>query len=229
MKWSIFLAALGLVLGSGALCAGQQSNPQTGTKPKGTPQEKGKSTEYDAATSRNSLSSPKKPDAPNEPVPTGYRIGTEDELQISVWKEPDFSIGVVVRPDGMITMPLLNDLYVIGLQPTDLQALLTEKLKPFVNEPQVTVIVRGIRSRKVFVYGEVGRPGAYPIGGSKTVMEVLADAGGLSLFAKKGSIYVLRKVNNKQSKLRFSYKSALKGTNPADNFELLPGDVVVVP
>jgi polysaccharide biosynthesis/export protein len=222
MKWRVFLTALGVVLGSGVLCAGQQSSPPTGTKPTGTSHD-------DVATSPNYSSSLKKTDSANQPTPTGYRIGTEDELQISVWKEPDFSTSVVVRPDGMITLPLLNDLYVVGLQTTDLQALLTEKLKPFVNEPQVTVIVRSIRSRKVFVYGEVGRPGAYPIGGSKTVLEVLADAGGLSVFAKKGSIYVLRKANNKQSKLRFNYKSALKGTNPADNFELLPCDVVVVP
>jgi len=170
-----------------------------------------------------------KQEAKNAVVPSGYQIGAEDELQISVWKESDFSTTVVVRPDGVITLPLLNELKVIGLQPSELQNLLTEKLKPYVNDPHVTVIVRSIKSRKVFVYGSVMKPGAYQIGGSLTVLELLADAGGLSPFAKKGSIYVVRRVNNKQTKIHFNYKNALKGINPAENFELIPGDVLVVP
>ena len=161
--------------------------------------------------------------------PTSYRIGVEDDLQISVWKEPDLSITVVVRPDGMITMPLVNDVHVAGLTPAELQTLLTEKLKSFVNEPQVTVIVRGIKSRKVYLYGQVGRGGSYPLIGSKTVLELLAEAGGLTPFAKRGSIYVLREVDHKQVKIPFNYNNALKGKKPTDNFELLPGDIVVVP
>lgn len=158
-----------------------------------------------------------------------YRIGIEDELQISVWKEPDLSTGVVVRPDGKITLPLLNDIYVVGLQTTELQALLTEKLKPYVNEPQVTVVVHAIRSRKVYVYGQVGKAGAYPLVGRKTVLEVLAEAGGLATFAKKRSIYVLREVDHKQVRIPFNYNDALKAKRPNDNFELIPGDIVVVP
>jgi polysaccharide export outer membrane protein len=158
-----------------------------------------------------------------------YRIGVEDDLQISVWKEPDLTVNVVVRPDGMITMPLLNDIAVVGLKTTELQALLTEKLKPFVNEPQVTIVVRGIKSRKVYVYGQVNKAGAYPLVGKKTVLEALADAGGLSLFAKKGSIYVLREGAGKKTRIPFNYNNALKGKNPNDNFELLPGDIIVVP
>ena len=163
------------------------------------------------------------------PDPGEYRIGIEDELQISVWKEPDLSTGVVVRPDGKITMPLLNDIYVVGMQTTELQALLTEKLKPFVNEPQVTVVVRGIKSRKVYVYGQVGKAGAYSLVERKTVLEVLAEAGGLSAFAKKRSIYVLREVDHKQVRIPFNYNNALKARKPNDNFELFPGDIVVVP
>ena len=158
-----------------------------------------------------------------------YRIGIEDDLLISVWKEPDLSTAVVVRPDGMITLPLLNDIQVVGLQTSELQALLTERLKPYVNEPQVTVIVRGIKSRKVYVYGQVAKAGAYLIIGRKTVLEILADAGGLSPFAKKGSIYVMRNRGGKQSRIPFNYGKALKGEKPSDNFELLPGDIVVVP
>jgi len=165
----------------------------------------------------------------NQPDPGIYHIGIEDELQISVWKEPEISTTVVVRPDGMITVPLLNDVYVLGLQTTELQSLLTEKLKPFVNEPQVTIIVRGIKSRKVYVYGQVAKPGAYQLVGRKTVLEVLSESGGLSLFAKKGAIYVLRNVNNQKTKLPFNYNNALKGKHPNDNFELYPNDIIVVP
>jgi len=161
--------------------------------------------------------------------PSIYHIGVEDDLQISVWKEPDLSVSVVVRPDGMITMPLLNDIRIAGLTTTELQVLLTEKLKSFVNEPQVTVVVRGIKSRKVYVYGQVGKAGAYALVGKKTVLEVLAEAGGLSLFAKKSSIYVLRETAGKKERIPFNYNSALKGKNPNDNFELLPGDIIVVP
>jgi polysaccharide export outer membrane protein len=160
---------------------------------------------------------------------TVYHIGVEDDLQISVWKEPELSTTVVVRPDGMITLPLLSDIYVVGLQPVELQALLMEKLKPFVNEPQVTVVVRGIKSRKVYVYGQIIKTGAYLLVGRKTVLEVLAEAGGLSLFAKKGSIYVLRETAGKKVRIPFNYNSALKGKNPNDNLELLPGDIIVVP
>jgi polysaccharide biosynthesis/export protein len=161
--------------------------------------------------------------------PFTYHIGVEDDLQISVWKEPDLSVTVVVRPDGMITMPLLNDIRVVGLKPAELQALITEKLKSFVNEPQVTVGVRAIKSRKVYVYGQVNKAGAYPLGGRKTVLEVLAEAGGLTLFAKKGSIYVLRENSERKVRIPFNYNGALKGKNPNDNLELLPGDIVVVP
>lgn len=167
--------------------------------------------------------------SPDQPDPGVYHIGIEDDLQVTVWKEPEISTSVVVRPDGMITVPLLNDVYVLGLQTSELQALLTEKLKPFVNEPQVTVIVRGIKSRKVYVYGQVAKPGAYQLVGRKTVLEVLSESGGLSLFAKKSSIYVLRNVNGKKTKLPFNYNNALRGKDPNDNFELFPGDIIVVP
>jgi polysaccharide export outer membrane protein len=167
---------------------------------------------------------------PNPQIdPNVYHIGVEDDIQISVWKEPELSVTVVVRPDGMISMPLLNDIPAVGLLPSELQAVLTEKLKPFVNEPQVTVIVRGIRSRKIYLFGNVAKAGTYTLVSSKTVLGLLAEAGGLSPYAKQGSVYVLRTVNGKQVKIPFNYKKALSGKNPKDNFELLPGDVVVVP
>jgi polysaccharide biosynthesis/export protein len=160
-------------------------------------------------------------------LPTDYRIGAEDELTISVWHEPELSQAVVVRPDGLITIPLLNELKVLGLTTDELQALLTEKLKTLVNDPQVTVIVKAVHSRKVFAMGNVAKQGAYPLGGKKTVLELIAEAGGLGPFAKTRSIYILRKTNGNETRIPFNYKKALSGKS--DNPELLPGDIVVVP
>lgn len=157
-----------------------------------------------------------------------YQLGVEDELQISVWREPDLSIpSVVVRPDGMITIPLLNDINVVGLTTRALQNLLTDKLKAFVNDPQVTVIVRSIRSRRVYLMGEVGHPGTYPLNGKKTVLQLLAEAGGIGPFAKPDSTYVLRQVNGKKERIAIHYRKAIVGNSPDP--ELLPGDIVVVP
>jgi polysaccharide biosynthesis/export protein len=160
-----------------------------------------------------------------------YRIGVEDELQISVWREPELSLPVVVRPDGMITLPLLNDLSVVGQTTDELRAMLTEKLKAFVNDPQVTITVRQIRSRKVFLVGQVSRQGAYQLNGRKTILELLTEAGGLGLFAKSRSIYVLRMVNGKEQKIPFNYKRVVSGhgNEGKDDILLLPGDIVVVP
>ena len=136
-------------------------------------------------------------------------------------------MAVVVRPDGMITMPLLNDIKVVGLKTEELQALLTEKLKAYVNEPQVTIIVRAIRSRIVFLIGEVARPGVYPLNRDMTILELLAGSGGLGPWAKAGSIYVLREENGKKVRIPFDYKKALVGRG--ENVVLHPGDMVIVP
>jgi polysaccharide export outer membrane protein len=156
-----------------------------------------------------------------------YRIGVEDELQISVWREAELSTVAVVRPDGKITVPLLNDVEVVGLRPDELQTLLAEKLKPFVNEPQVTVIARNIRSRKVSVVGQISHQGSFPLNGNLTVLELVANAGGLTPFAKKSSIYVLRVENGEKKRIPFDYKKALSGKG--QNILLQPGDIVVVP
>jgi polysaccharide export outer membrane protein len=156
-----------------------------------------------------------------------YRIGVGDQLVISVWHERDLSLSVVVRPDGVITMPLLNDLSVVGQTPKELAALITERLKPFVNEPQVTVSVSSIQSRKVYLVGQVSRQGAFPLNERKTVLELITEAGGLGPFAKQGSIYVLRSTNGKETRIPFNYKKVLSGK--ASDVELQPGDKVVVP
>jgi polysaccharide biosynthesis/export protein len=156
-----------------------------------------------------------------------YVIGVEDELQISVWREPELSTVVVVRPDGMITLPLINDVKAVGLKTDELQNLLVEKLKNFVNEPQVTVIARAIHSRKVYLVGQVGHQGTYPLNGDMTALELLAAAGGIGTFAKADSIYILREQNGKKIRVPFHYKKAVAGKS--ENVLLQPGDVVVVP
>jgi polysaccharide export outer membrane protein len=156
-----------------------------------------------------------------------YIIGVEDELQISVWREPELSTTVVVRPDGIITLPLVNDVKAVGLKTEELQNLLTEKLKNFVNEPQVTVIVRSIRSRKVYLVGEVSHQGTFQLNGDMTALELLAAAGGVGPFAKSDSIYILREQNGKKIRIPFHYKKAVAGRS--ENVVLKPGDVVVVP
>lgn len=157
----------------------------------------------------------------------GYRVGIEDELGIAVWHEPELSQQVVVRPDGMITLPLLNDVRVAGLTTDEVQALLVEKLKPFVNDPQVTVTMKAVKSRKVSLVGNVGKQGVYTLNGRMTMLELLAEAGGLGPFAKSKSIYVLRKQDGKENRIPFNYKKAISGKG--DNPELQPGDMVVVP
>lgn len=190
----------------------------TGDKPAAS-KDGSKGAKPDAQQTSESVSVPK--------IPSGYRVGADDELQISVWHEPEFSQTVVVRPDGMITMPLLNDIKVVGLTTEELQATLTEKLKALVNEPQVTVIVKSIKSLKVFLVGSVGKQGMFPLTSGLTVLELLAEGGGLGPFAKSGSIYILRNEDGKQIRIGFKYKDALKGkgTNPL----LKAGDMVVVP
>lgn len=159
--------------------------------------------------------------------PGGYRVGVDDELRISIWHEPELSQGVVVRPDGMITLPLLNDIKVAGLTTEEMQALLTERLKSIVNEPQVTIIVKASKSRKVYLVGSVGKPGPYPLTDQLTALQLIASAGGLGLFAKTGSMYVLRTVNGKPLRLAVNYKKALAGKG--GDLVLEPGDMLVVP
>jgi polysaccharide export outer membrane protein len=160
-------------------------------------------------------------------VPDSYRIGIGDQLQVSVWHEHDLSLQVAVRPDGNITMPLLNDIYVVGQTPKELAALITEKLKPFVNEPQVTISVSSIQSRKVYLIGQVTRQGVFSLNERKTALELITEAGGLGPFAKSNSIYVLRVVDGKETRIPFHYKKVVDGREA--DVELLPGDKVVVP
>ena len=158
-----------------------------------------------------------------------YVIGPDDELDISVWKEPDVSRTVPVRPDGKISLPLLNDIQAAGLTPMQLQTVVTGALKKFITGPQVTVIVTKINSRRIYVMGEVARPGAFPMLPNMTILQALSTAGGFSQYAKLSAIYLLRTENGRQATYPFNYKEVIRGRRPEQNIGLKPGDTVVVP
>jgi polysaccharide biosynthesis/export protein len=158
-----------------------------------------------------------------------YVIGPQDVLDISVWKEPEVSRVVPVRPDGKISLPLLNDVQAAGLTPAVLAAQITESLKKYVTSPQVTVIVTTINSQRVYISGEVVRPGAFPMLPGMTVMQALTSAGGFTPFAKMKSIYVLREEGGKRAKYPFNYKQVVNGKNTDQDIQLKAGDTIVVP
>jgi polysaccharide biosynthesis/export protein len=159
----------------------------------------------------------------------GYKIGAQDVLRIDVWKEPEISRAVPVRPDGKITLPLLNDVQAAGLTPQQLAAKISEGLKKFITSPQVTVGVTEINSRRIFVNGEVTKPGAFPLLPNMTVLQALSSSGGFTQFARMKNIYVLRMENGKQVKHPFNYKDAISGKHPEQNILLEGGDIIVVP
>jgi polysaccharide export outer membrane protein len=161
--------------------------------------------------------------------PSGYRIGEQDLLNITVWKEPELSGSVVVRPDGKITLPLVNDIHAAGLSPDELRELITERLHPFLTVPEVTVAVREINSRKVYVIGQIAHEGSYRINSTTTVLQIIAEAGGLNEFANRKRIYLLRKENGAQIRLNFNYDKVVKGKDPSQDVLLRPGDTIVVP
>ena len=183
---------------------------------------KKKSSEANAAATE---AAPKKPatDDPN------YVIGPQDVLDISVWKEPELTRPVPVRPDGRISMPLLNDVQAAGKTPLQLAADITAGLKKFVTDPQVTVIVTTIISQRVFILGEVNRAGAYPLLPNMTVLQALSSAGGFTIYANLKKIYLLRVEDGKQIKHPFNYKDVLAGKAADQNIFVKAGDTIVVP
>lgn len=174
----------------------------------------------------------KDPKPTSEPMPvsqagSSYVIGPDDTLYISVWKEPDLTETLPVRADGMISMPLLNDVQAAGLTPMQLGSALTEKLKKYVSDPRVTVVVTQMNSQRVYVTGEVLHPGAMNLTPNMTVLQALSSAG-FTQFANTKGIYVLRNENGAERKLAVNYKKLIKGEG-GQNVALKPGDTVVVP
>jgi polysaccharide biosynthesis/export protein len=158
-----------------------------------------------------------------------YRIGPQDILRIDVWKEEQLTRTVPVRPDGKVTLPLLNDVHAAGLTPMQLSQAIGGELKKFITNPQVTVTVMEINSRRIYVTGEVLRSGAYPMLPKMTVLQALSGSGGFTQFARTKKIYVLRTEQGKQTKLPFNYNEVLSGKRAEQNIVLEPGDVIVVP
>jgi polysaccharide export outer membrane protein len=162
----------------------------------------------------------------NDPT---YIIGPQDTLRIDVWKEAEISRTVPVRPDGKISIPLLNDVQASGLTPVQLANAITEGLKKYINEPQVTITVQEINSRRVYVTGEVAHAGAFPLLPNMTALQALSSTGGFTQFARVKNIYILRVEEGKQVKHPFNYKDVVAGKKPEQNILLQPGDVIVVP
>jgi polysaccharide export outer membrane protein len=158
-----------------------------------------------------------------------YIIGPEDEVIVNVWKEVDLSRSVPVRPDGKISMPLLNDVQASGLTPMQLGAEITARLKKFISDPQVTIIVSKVNSQRIYLVGEVTHAGAYPLVPNMTVLEALSSAGGCTPFAKQTKIYLLRMENGQEIRRPFNFKEVLNGQRMEQNVMLKAGDTIVVP
>lgn len=159
-----------------------------------------------------------------------FIIGNDDVLAVNVWKEPDISRSIPVRSDGKISLPLAGEVQAAGQTPAKLEAEIASRLKNYISEPEVTVMVQQINSQKFNILGQVAKPGSYVITNAPTVLDAIAMAGGFRDFAKKKSIYVLRQnADGTQAKLPFNYKDVIKGVSPGQNVRLQPRDTIVVP
>ena len=171
------------------------------------------------------------PDIPKNAVtpPADYVIGVDDKLSIVYWKDKDMSADVIVRPDGKISLPLLNEVTAAGLTPGQLRERLTDESRRYVEDANIIVVVMQINSRRVFITGEVNKPGPYPLAGPTTVLQLIAMAGGLRDYANGKNILIMRNENSRQVSMVFSYKDVIARKNLKQNIELKPGDTVVVP
>lgn len=169
------------------------------------------------------------PRATDPVVPPGYLIGTDDVLSIVYWKDKDMSADAQVRPDGKIALPLINEVTAAGLTPEQLREKLTEESKKYMEDANITVVVRQINSRKVFITGEVNKPGPYPLTATTSVMQLIAMAGGLREYANSKKIIIMRTDKGRPISLPFNYRDVTSGKHLEQNVELKPGDTVVVP
>jgi polysaccharide export outer membrane protein len=170
------------------------------------------------------------PEGSTKPHDDTFVIGDDDVLAINVWKEPDVSRSIPVRSDGKISLPLAGEMQAAGLTPLALEREIASKLQSYISEPEVTVMVQQINSQKFNILGMVTKPGSFSLTNSATVLDAIALAGGFRDFAKKKSIYVLRRnADGSEARLPFNYNQVLKGQNPAQNIKLQPRDTIVVP
>jgi polysaccharide export outer membrane protein len=176
-------------------------------------------------TARNESVEPIRTSVPD----ANYRIGVGDVLSVDVWKEPELTHSTPVRPDGKISLPLLDDMPAAGLTPTQLASAITGQLREFLVNPHVTVMVAEINSRQIYVLGEVTHAGAYPLLAPITVMQALSVAGGLTPFADGNRISVMRTEDDRRETFHFRYKDVASGRKPEQNIPLKPGDTIIVP
>ena len=162
-------------------------------------------------------------------VPADYVIGPEDVLSVVYWRDKDMTTDVAVRPDGRISLPLLNDVQAAGLTPAQLRDRLMEVSKKYIEDPSITIVVKQINSRKVFITGEVNKPGPYPLVGPTTVLQLISIAGGLRDYAASKKILIVRNENGRPMSYLFNYKDVVSRKNLRQNIELKPGDTVIVP
>ena len=165
----------------------------------------------------------------NEVVPEYYKIGANDVLDIFIWKEPDLTKDITVMPDGRIIFPMIGEVMAKGTSVIELNEIITEKLKAYVSNPEVTVMVKQSNSRVIYTIGKVARPGPYALAPDMTVLKALSTAGGFTEWAETKYVKVVRRVNNKQIMLPFNYQDFIEGKNLVQNILLEPGDTIVVP
>jgi polysaccharide export outer membrane protein len=166
----------------------------------------------------------------SKPHDNSFVIGNDDVLSVNVWKEPDLSRSIPVRSDGKISLPLVGELQAAGRTPLQLEQDIAIKLRNFITEPEVTIMVQQINSEKFNILGQVAKPGSYSLAVAPTVIDAIAAAGGFRDFAKEKAIYILRRTpDGRQSRIGFNYKDFIKGKNPNQNVKIEPNDTIVVP
>lgn len=202
------------LLGLGLLTSGSNAQSLVGAETK-TPTVENTSTSATTALRPPSASS-------------RYKLGAADVIHVNVWKSPDLSQTVTIGPDGFVSLPLLGEVRAAGLTAEDLAKDLSTKLNSYVVHAQVTVSVVEIRSRQVFITGQVGKPGAYPLIAPITVLQLIAQAGGLNTFANRKGIFILRNSTGNMQRLKFNYNNAIHG-DIRQNISLQPGDTVIIP
>lgn len=214
-RFAVVSAILASSLAGAALVSGQETAPKP-QEPAAVEQPKAAPVEVEG-TGAAAL--------PVTVDPKTFTLGPEDVIYVRVWREPDLSGTLVIRPDGKITLPLVRDVEASGLTPEQLAAAVTKKLTEFINNPQVLVQVQAVRSKRYLITGEVNRPGAFPLAVPTTVFEAIGLAGGFRDFANKKKITIVRGVQ----RLKFNYNDVVKGKNLSQNVYLENGDKIIVP
>jgi polysaccharide biosynthesis/export protein len=182
------------------------------------------------ATPQPSPGTPSLAEAVKKPHDASFVIGNDDLLSINVWKEPDISRSIPVRSDGRISLPLVGELQATGRTPLQLEEDITAKLRSYIAQPEVTVMVQEIKSQKFNILGQVIKPGSYPLDTATTVLDAIAAAGGFRDFANQKGVYILRhNPAGGETRIAFNYKKVIKGKNDQQNIKLEPRDTIVVP